>query len=259
MSFLQKHVGGSGFGADLRELREQRGVSLEELSRLTRIHSSILIALEEESLGELRDPRYEERHVRTIVLALEGHPAYFVKKYQELLDRRGIPATEGLPSAVKKLRRRDFFVTSRAVAIVGFLFFVGLAAGYLIWQGHQLQNAPMLVVDAPAEGLQLTTPHVSISGETDAAASVLVNGRPAVVNRNGHFSLLFDVPRGLTTITIEARRRFGSSVIETRRVTYTVEGGELLNPGDSFPPEKVNSTNTESVMNGTTTTKRKTP
>ncbi len=230
MAFLQKQIGGGGFGADLRHLREQRGLSLDDLAQLTTIHSSVILALEEERLQDLCDPRYEERHVRAIVMALEGHPNYFLKKYRELLEQRGVQSSEGLSNAAKRLRRRDFFVTSHAVALVGFLVVVGITAGYLIWQGHHFQQIPLLDIVAPAEGLHLSVPRVDVYGRTDPTASVAVNGRPAVVDPVGNFSLTFDIPRGLTTLTIEARRRFGSSNVETRRVTYDVGNDEAMAP-----------------------------
>lgn len=220
MTFVQKQLGdGGGFGHDLRELRELRGLSYQDLAAVTKIHISVLEALEEERIQDLSDPLYAERLVRAIVIALEGRPAYFLKKYRDVLEaKRAI--TAGAMTVRPLVRRRDFFVTSRAVTVLGFLLFVGLVAGYLIWQGHALQDAPQLSVISPVEGAQLESPRVDVSGQTDSSAVVTVNGRAAVVDRDGRFYLSFDVPRGLTTITIEARRRYGSSVMETRRVTY---------------------------------------
>lgn len=244
MPFVQKHLGeGGGFGHDLRELRELRGLSYEDLSAITKIHVSVLAALEEERIADLSDPLYAERLVRAVVLALEGRPAYFLKKYRDLLEAAWEAPTEtaGLRRTV---RRRDFFVTSRVVALLGFLALVGLAAGYLIWQGHALQNAPSLVVTSPVEGLRLESPHVDVSGTTDPEATVTVNGRPAVVDRDGRFSLSFDVPRGLTTMTIEARRRYGSSVVETRRVTYQREDAPITLPIDNIHATGTQTTST---------------
>lgn len=220
MTFLQKQLGaGGGFGHDLRELRELRGLDLDELSSITKIHISVLSALEDERIIDLSDPLYAERHVRAIILVLEGRPVYFLKKYRELLkEKNALPENSSYVRPM--VRRRDFFVTSRVVALMGFLLFVALAAAYLVWQGHALQYAPQLVINEPVEGLELESPHVEVSGLTDPNAVVKVNGRSAVVDRDGNFTLTFDVPRGLTTITIEARRRYGSSVFETRRVTY---------------------------------------
>jgi transcriptional regulator with XRE-family HTH domain len=219
MSFVQKQLtGGAEFGHDLRELRELRGLSLDELSRITKIHSSVISALEEERFQDLADPVYAERLVRALVATLEGRPAYFIKKYRERLEDAGLATEPQTPRPSPK--PLDFFVLSRAVAFIGFLLLVGLAAAYVFWQGRALQDAPSLVVSTPVDGAIVDRPDIDVQGTTDPTATVLINGRPAVVDRDGHFSASFDIPRGATTLVIEARRRFGSSATVVRRVTY---------------------------------------
>jgi hypothetical protein len=219
MAFMHKQLTeGAGFGHDLRELREVRGVSLDTLSAQTKIHASIIEALEEERLDELKDPLYAERHVRALVTALEGRPAYYIKKYRELVEKTGGERAARVP--VRAPRPWDFFVVPHAIALIGFLLVVAGTAAYLVWQGYVFQDEPRLVVTSPVDGEIFDTPSVTVRGTTDASAFVTVNGRPAVVDQGGQFSLQFDIPRGSTTLTIEARRRFGSSVTELRRITY---------------------------------------
>ncbi|MEO5927775.1 MAG: helix-turn-helix domain-containing protein [Patescibacteria group bacterium] len=219
MPFVQKQLMESGgFGHDLRELRELRGVSLERLGSITKIHPSIIQAFEDERLGDLVDPEYAERHVRSLVTVLEGRPAYFIKKYRELVEARGVLPNRATPQ--RRPRKRDFFVVPHALAFAGFLLIVLLMGGYLVWQGRVLQNSPSLVVTSPVDSAILDVPQVEIRGATDPSAIVTVNGRPAVVDRDGNFSLRFDVPRGSTTLTIQAQRRFGAPVTEIRRITY---------------------------------------
>lgn len=220
MSFIQRQLGGEGsFGPTLQELRELRGLSREELSEQTKIHESVIAALEEERTEDLTDPQYAERHVRAIVTVLEGRLAYFLPKYRELLAKKqaGHPTSFSVRPTV---RRRDFVVFTRFFALGGFLLLVGVAAFYLVWQAHLLQDSPPLSISSPMEGQELTSPTVDVHGITAPGSVVTVNGKKAVVDPRGEFDLTFDIPRGLTTLTIIAQRRYGSSIIETRRVTY---------------------------------------
>jgi hypothetical protein len=245
MPFMQMNLGGGGFGPTLQQLRELRRLSREQLSDLTKIHTSIIAALEEERLADLSDPVYAERHVRALVSVLEGRTAYFVPKYRELVD--AYCKGQSVTTAKRRLpRRSDFFVTTRVVAFAGFLILVLLAAGYLIWQARMVQEPPLLRIVSPVEGEHLAIPRVDVKGETAPGAIVTVNGRTAVVVPDGHFSLSFDVPRGLTMLTIVARRRYGSSVTETRSVTYEREPGPVLEPQE---PKGA----TTSTTNATTT------
>lgn len=230
MSFVQKQLGGNGrFGYSLRELRELRGFTQEQLAERTKIHVSVIVALEEERLDDVTDPFYAERHVRALIQVLEGRPGYFLQRYRELVAEQR--ANEVARTTLRPtVRRRDFFVPSRLVAVFGFALLVLLAAGYLAWQTHLLQDPPPLLVTSPEDGLELRIPRVDVRGQTASNAIVTVNGKRAVVDRSGAFSLTFDVPRGLTTITIEARRRYGAPVQETRRVTYLHETDNEKSP-----------------------------
>lgn len=239
MPFVQKQLTeGGGFGHDLRELRELRGLSRESLASVTKIHPSVIEAFEDERLQDLVDPAYAERHVRSLVTVLEGRPAYFVKKYRELVEARGMKKSSTSPN--ERPRKRDFFVVAHAVAFAGFLGIVALMGAYLLWQGSVLQDSPSLTVTSPIESAILDVPHVEVRGMTDPSAVVTVNGRPAVVDQDGNFSLSFDVPRGSTTLTIEARRRFGSPVTEIRRITY--EHAVIAAPTSTLPLPTASST-----------------
>lgn len=220
MSFIQKQLlPEAEFGVMLKELRELRGFSYEEISKLTKIHSSVIQALEQERFCDLADPLYAERHVKSLVLALEGRPDYFLKKYRALLKEKNAVAADAMKVRTT-VRKRDFFVASRLVGVAGFFLFAGLAGAYLIWQAFILQDPPPLNVISPLDGARLTTPYVEVLGETAPNALVNVNGKKAVVDNQGRFSISFDIPRGLTTLTVEARRRYGSPITLTRMVTY---------------------------------------
>jgi transcriptional regulator with XRE-family HTH domain len=222
MPFVKMNLSGGSFGPAIRQLRELRGYTREQLSDITKIHTTVIAALEEERLADVSDPAYAERHVRAIVSALDARPAYYLAKYRALLstDSGSHPrATVG----AGRVRRRDLFVTSRMVAFGGFVLLVGLASAYLIWQARMLQEPPPLHIASPMQGERITVPRLDVLGDTAPGATVTVNGRPAVVSPDGVFSLTFEVPRGLTTLSITARRRYGSSVTETRSVTYERE------------------------------------
>lgn len=220
MAFFQKRVNEmESFGPALRALRELRDLTLEQAGELTKIHPTIIHALEEERLFDLKDPLYAERHIRCLIKALEGQTAYFIKKYRLLLEER-VPTSQPVKILPSFKRKGEFIVTSRIVAATFFCLCVVVLGGYVIWQARSLQGAPSLTVSEPIEGVRLSSPHVEVRGTAPAAVAVAVNGRSAIVDSEGVFFVTLEVPRGLTTLTIEARRRYGASASETRRVTY---------------------------------------
>lgn len=221
MSFMKKKIGGGsgGFGATLRELRECRGYRIEDLSRMTGIHPLLLEAFEAERIETFADPIYAERHIRSLADALESRAPYLLEKYHELLNTRGASQQHAMFPA-PRVRRRDLFVHSRALGFIGFLAVISLLAGYVFWQARIVASVPVLTVSEPREGALLTQSPIHIVGQTEPNAFATINGMSVVVNADGLFSAYLDVPNGLSSVRVEAKRRFGSTATIERHVTY---------------------------------------
>lgn len=222
MSFVQKHIHSQigGFGTDLRELRELRGYSRETLSHISGIHIVQIAALEDERLEDIADAVYAERHVRTLVRALEGRPEFFLGKYRELLVARKLahPPENALR---KNVRTRDFFVTSRLFVFFGFCAVIFAISAYVFFQVREISSAPVLTVSMPLEGEQTESSHVRVVGTTDPSATVSVNGQKAIVESSGEFVLSIDVPTGVSTLRVESRRRYSKPTVIERHVMFT--------------------------------------
>ncbi len=221
MPFFKQRVDATheNFGSSLRELRELRGYSYEQLSQLTGIHPMIIRNLEEDRFENLADPYYAVRHVRSLAQVLEGRTRYFLDKYQAALKARHISHQHRalLPPCVGWHELR---VVSRVVTFVGCAAVVTLITLYLTWQARLMLAIPKLIVTSPTESAVLDSPRVSLSGKTAPGAQVTVNGAVIVVEADGNFQARLDVPRGLSTIRIEARRRYGSAVAIERHVAF---------------------------------------
>ncbi len=237
MPFIQKRVsvGTERFGDELRELRELRGYDRETLGRISGIHASIITALEEERLETMTDPIYAERHVRTIVRALEGRPEFFLKKYRALTAEQGLAAAT-TPIIRPGLRRRDLFVSSKAMVVGFFVLIVLVVGGYVGQQAYHVSRPPSLTLDTPVEGAVLSDARVLVSGTTDPSASVTVNGFTAIVDADGTFRSEIDVPTGFSVLHIEARRRYSRPTVVERHVMYR---HEVTIPGSGTSTESI--------------------
>jgi len=221
MAFVQKRIQdqASGFGADLRELRELRGYSREALSKISGIHQVMIAALEDERCEDLTDPTYVERHIRRLVRVLEGRTDSVLHKYQELLQARQLTHAPA-PTLRPNVRKRDLFVSSRLFVFLGFLAVVSAVGLYVLLQARQISSAPLLMVVSPLEGQTTSSSHVTIVGSTDPGATVLVNGQMAIVDSNGKFQTVIDVASGVSTIQIEARRRYSQPTTIERHLFF---------------------------------------
>lgn len=223
MGFIKKSIGTEqSFGKDLKELRELRGWSVAELSRAAGIPSYIIDAFEAENFSIFNDPHYQERHVRVLVTTLEGRVPFFVGKYNAALVRDGFSKkkNEKNYSFTHKVKRSEFFTPTKYLPFL-LLIPLFILLGYYVWNEAKIfRESPSLEITAPKDYAIVNNSRIIISGKTDANASIAVNGINAVVETDGSFSLPLDIPRGLTSLTITASRRYGLENVITRHITY---------------------------------------
>jgi hypothetical protein len=251
MSFVRKQVDTeSGFGQELRELRELRGWSSDQLSKTTGIPLFVIQSLEEERLEELRDPSYVERHVRSMVKALDGRVSYFLHKYRMLLEREGHKHGSEQLNFLARLRKSSLFVPSKYFLLLVPLP-LALIVGWYVWrQADDLASVPRLEVTAPAENAAVADPQVTVTGLTNPMANVMVNGAPAVVQADGQFKIQISVPRGTTKLTVVARRRYGNQSQLVRYITYNPEYAPAVLDTKTLRPATTtaNTTGTNDIL-----------
>lgn len=223
MAFLRKSVNPSErIGPDLVELRERTQLTLTEASRRTRITGSLLAVFEEDRWDQIEDPVYMERILRSYVEFLGGNTVYILAKYRELMkDHENIKRKpeEYLPRT-RSVKRMDLIVSSRLLTVSAFLIFVLALVGYVWGQASAISTPPLLEVNSPADSARLEEPVVRVQGRTNPEAVLTVNGSDAIVQPDGTFSFVLNIPRGSTTIVITARKRHGREATVTRRVVF---------------------------------------
>ena len=109
----------SSLGSYLRELRVQRGVSLEEVSRATRIAVRYLAALEADDLGGLPPPAFTRGFIRAYCQVLQSPPDEALLLYHTQTGTRA-PIPTGTES------RPDLEARSRGTLLVSFVLLVVL-------------------------------------------------------------------------------------------------------------------------------------
>jgi Glucodextranase, domain B/Helix-turn-helix domain len=250
MGFIQKSVQGEqNFGFDLKELRELRGWSQNQLSKVSGIPEYIIDALEKEKFSTLNDPFYSERHVRVLVTSLEGRIPFFVGKYKVALQRDGYDIKNGAHnySFTHKIKKSEFFTTTKYLPFLLLIPIFALLTFYVWNEAKIFRESPPLTVITPIDNEIILSPRLIINGNTDSNATIAVNGISAVVENDGSFTLSMDVPRGLTQLDITAKRRYGLEKSITRYVTY------MPIHGPSPPDETIRYYQTFSTSSATTT------
>lgn len=203
-------------GQKLREARLKKKLTLEEISKTTKIRVSFLSAIEEGEYYKLPEKTYAHG---------------FVGNYAEFL---GLSKREMLPlfrrefneSAVFKvlpegfLRSSDSFLSklkiNRSIILIALLLFALLA--YILFQYRLAIFNPMLEVSSPEENITSSSLNIKVSGRTDSNNTIYVNDYSVPVDNKGLFFKQIDVFAGKTTIKIKAISRFGKETIVERHI-----------------------------------------
>lgn len=165
----------SGAGADLRHAREQRGLSLDELSRRTKISLKILESLEANQLDKLPEPIFVRGFLRAYAREVGLNPEETVQRYLTQFPPRGEAAeratatpspfepggavereTDVLAAGTRDWRARGVLIAALVVI-----------AGYAMI--HWRASGPSQPVPAAAPATVAPHPEVGTSGSNTSA------------------------------------------------------------------------------------------
>jgi cytoskeletal protein RodZ len=207
-------------GQEFAEERKRQGLTIEEISKSTKIKEEFLRAIEKGDFKVLPSPAYSYGFVRNYAKFL-GLPVekslaiyrreYDVKKNVEVLPRGFSNPKEYTPPK---------FRLGRTVAVLALIFVV--IAGFLIFQYRAAVFNPGIDIETPHENQSFNSLVIDVKGKTDPAATLQIDNKEVPLNSDGTFQKQVTVFPGETIMTFRVENKFG-------RVT-TVERKILVRP-----------------------------
>lgn len=206
-------------GQRLKDDRIAKGLSLEDVSRATKIRVSFLTAIEKGEYAKLPSSSYAVGFVQNYAEFL-GLP----KKEITALFRRefdGEKIYKVLPEGFIKeeqLARRSFKIHQAIVPVVGFLL---LLVVFLLYQYRAAFLNPPLHITLPKEGAEASSSEIVVMGSTDPNVTLTVNAMPVAIEDDGKFSKNVTIFPGSSVITIRAINKFGKETVVQRSVNLS--------------------------------------
>jgi cytoskeletal protein RodZ len=194
--------------------RNKKDISIEEISKATKIDSKYIKALEADRYDLLPSETFTKGFVRNLALYLGCNPDEFVAIFRR--DYKN-PSTRKASSFKRhSLTSFNFSFSPQLLPIIlGVVVFLV----YLLFQFRVILTPPSLTVNAPYTDAVLTSP-VVIEGVTTTDSLVTINNDNVVKpDQNGFFQIHLNLPVGETTITIKATNRFSRSSTTTIPLT----------------------------------------
>ncbi len=198
-------------GETLQSVRGKQNLSLEDVSKITKIKLEYLKALEAGEFSELPSP-----------VAVQG----FITSYAEVL---GIE-----PKTALSLLRRDYSVTKSSVVpkhladpkgvtrrrksnfrfgIFLSLLLLCVTVSYFVWSYFQLNQPPKLTVTFPKNGATVKSTFV-VKGWTNSDAALEIDTQPVSLTQDGEFAQEMTLSSGEHTVTVVASNRKQQETIQ---------------------------------------------
>ena len=116
---LQHPFGTTTFGDFLRTAREQRGLTLQQISNETKIPRRLLESLEHGDLGAVPAGMYQRAEIRAYAKAVGLDQAVALSELERALAMRSMPSERdsGTEGATDSLRHRSFLILALATAV----------------------------------------------------------------------------------------------------------------------------------------------
>jgi cytoskeletal protein RodZ len=168
----------STLGIRLRELREAKGVSLDDIARSTRVGRRHLEALETDTWAELPAPVFVKGFIRAYCDFLDASPVEPLRLYQE---------ASGEPVKALRVQHATRAVPSRRAGplVVSVILFLALGASLFALRiglkGSARQAPPQTTASAPAKIDPAPAPTPAPAATAPVVTSPVAPGQPSPV------------------------------------------------------------------------------
>lgn len=229
--FTRKSVRTLTLGEKLRKIRSERRVSLNEVSRATRIQLKYLECLEEGNYKKLPADVYVKGFLRGYADFFGIDEMVLIRIYER---EKGIKINLEKANGNKIEKKESinispFLITPKIIVIFFSIIFVFAGIFYLYKEIGSFANSPKLIIINPEQNIAEGNSSVIVEGVTDKDAKVFINNQPVLVNDEGRFSENLALQFGTNTITIKSVNRFDKSIAKSIIVQSTYQPEQIDN------------------------------
>lgn len=205
-------------GSILKETREAKFYTLEEVEKATKIRKELLVALEADDYSKLPPSTFVQGFIKNYAkfLGLDSNKilAVFRREFSDKKHKPYIMDTFAHPLDKPRLKITPGRVLGVVVAIVVLSFFAYLWLQYRLFVG-----APTLTLVSPQDQMTTDTSVVVVEGKTDPEVKVAVNSQEIPVTVSGEFKKEITLSEPINKISITALSKFGQKT-EVERTVY---------------------------------------
>lgn len=188
-------------GQVLKQTREEKFYTLEEVEKATKIRKELLEALEQGQYKKLPPSTFVQGFIKNYgkFLGLDTEKLLAIFR-REFSDQKNPPRI--LDSFINPVDNKRFRITLTKVISTTIFALIIIFFAYLWFEYSFLVGAPFLEVSEPHDQQSVTSAQVQIIGRTDPEAKVSINNQEISVDANGRFVQEIKLTESLNKITV---------------------------------------------------------
>ena len=232
--FNKRDVQAKLLGERLKEIRERKGVSLEEMANAIKVNKKYLQKIEDDDYENMPSEVYIKGFLKSYsdflgikygsVLAIYQREREIVKNIQ----KNQIKSESAGKIKKNRLRIPTIVISFRLVAGSLFVVFVIGVMGYFYREANKLSETPRLLISQPIDNSTVDSNSVELIGTTDIGSKVEINGQPVFVDENGGFKEKIGLKEGINNLTIKSKNKFGKEIV--REITLSSKYKKDISP-----------------------------
>ena len=204
-------------GQVLKEERERKFYTLDEIEKSTKIRKELLSALEDGQYQKLPPQTFVQGFIKNYGKFLGLNTEKLLAVYRrEFSEGKNPPRI--LESFSNPLDKRKFKITPAKALGTAVLTLIIIFFAYLWFEYRFLVGAPYLEVQQPTDQQSSSQPSVIVSGRTDTEAKVTINNQEIQVDSSGKFSQEIKLSDNVNSIAIVSTSKSGKETKIERTV-----------------------------------------
>ncbi len=201
-------------GERLRQRRTILNLSLYYISKKTGIKQEYLIAMENENFNLLPTGLYGRNFLIKYAKFLKLNPEEIIKKSPFKEKKEG----GHNPFSKKILNKNNFLIFPKIIRNILLIIIILLFFSYLFFSLIKAREVPELIIYSPETDILINENIVEVSGRTDPAAQLSINGELIVLEDDGYFLSNITLSKGINKIIIISQKKYSQENIIERQV-----------------------------------------
>ncbi|MCK4540054.1 helix-turn-helix domain-containing protein [Candidatus Parcubacteria bacterium] len=209
-------------GQQLKREREEKKISLEKIADDLKINKKYLSALENGRIKDLPAGVYARNYFKAYTEYLNLNTDEILKQYEE--EYEGKPAKNKKNLFIQKVTKaRYFFSIPKVFKITAILFVIFICIIYIGFYLNNLISPPKLIIFSPETDVNINKNKIEIKGQVENDANIKINGKDVLAGKDGFFSEVIFLKKGLNMVLIEAQKKYSKKNEIIRNILVNLE------------------------------------